>query len=380
MIEHIDVSVVWEGRAGGTTWFHPRPCRCPEGYLMTCQSITGSDVFGQVHWSECLDAGAAWTDPRPIAGLGRSDLADGLQEGVCDVVPEYHAESDTVLAIGMNVSYKDDVLARGNAGRHPVYIVRDRHGNWATPKPLEWHKPETPAVCSCGCSQRLTREDGRVLLPLSIGMAEGEPRSVGTVLCDFDGETLRIAEAGNTQTNGVRRGLIEPSLVAWKGRIFITIRAEDERGYVAVSDDGLAWPALTPWRWDDGEPLTMSTTQQHWLAHGDALFLVYTRKAEANANVFRWRAPLYIARVDADALCLLRETEQVAIPMIGDGVNDPDHVARMGNFSTLNATPDESWVLVGETLPHDNWRGNTLLARIRWTRPNTFSDGSKEKP
>ena len=49
--------------------------------------------------------------------------------------------------------------------------------------------------------------------------------------------------------------------------------------------------------------------------------------------------------------------------MIGDGVNDPDHVVRMGNFHITNATPDESWVTVGECLPSNGWRGNLLLAR-----------------
>ena len=55
---------------------------------------------------------------------------------------------------------------------------------------------------------------------------------------------------------------------------------------------------------------------------------------------------------------------------IGDGVDDPAHVARMGNFMPVNATVEESWVTVGETLPDDGWKGDTLLARIRWTRPN----------
>jgi len=114
----------------------------------------------------------------------------------------------------------------------------------------------------------------------------------------------------------------------------------------------------------------MSTTQQRWLPHSDALFLVYTRKAENNVNVMRWRAPLYVARVDPRTLRLIRDSEKVVLPLIGDGVNDPDHVARMGNFHVTNASPDESWVTVGETLPHDGWKGDTLLARIRWSVPN----------
>ena len=114
----------------------------------------------------------------------------------------------------------------------------------------------------------------------------------------------------------------------------------------------------------------MSTTQQRWLTHSDALFLVYTRKAEHNINVMRWRSPLYLAQVDPGRRCLLRETERTVLPLIGDGIGDPEHVARMGNFHVTSAAASESWITVGETLPADGWAGNTLLARVRWDRPN----------
>ena len=124
------------------------------------------------------------------------------------------------------------------------------------------------------------------------------------------------------------------------------------------------------WTGDDGEPLTMSTTQQHWLAHSDALHLVYTRKDVANLNVIRWRAPLYMAQVDSQRLVLVRETERIVHPLEGDGVLEPDRVPMMGNFHVTNASPDESWVTVGSWLPKHSARGDTLLARVRWTVPN----------
>lgn len=80
----------------------------------------------------------------------------------------------------------------------------------------------------------------------------------------------------------------------------------------------------------------------------------------------RWRSPLWIAQVDTGRMCLLKKTERVVFPLVGDGVNDAKHVARMGNFHTTEAGPEEAWVTVGETLPHDGWKGNTLLARILW--------------
>ncbi len=84
----------------------------------------------------------------------------------------------------------------------------------------------------------------------------------------------------------------------------------------------------------------------------------------------RWRSPLYMAMVDPEKLRLIRATERVVLPLIGDGVGAAKQVARMGNFHTTAATPEESWVTVGECLPHDGWRGDLLMARIRWARPN----------
>ena len=82
----------------------------------------------------------------------------------------------------------------------------------------------------------------------------------------------------------------------------------------------------------------------------------------------RWRAPLYIAEVDPDTLCLKRKSEKVIVPLSGDGINNPDHVVRLGNFHTVNVTPDESWVTVGESMPNDKWCGNTIIGRVFWSK------------
>ena len=168
-------------------------------------------------------------------------------------------------------------------------------------------------------------------------------------------------------SNPAGRGLLEPSLVRWHSEYFMTIRAEDDRGYVARSADGLKWAKPQPWTFDDGEPLVMSTTQQHWLPHSDRLHLVYTRKTKDNAKVARWRSPLFIAAIDAGPLRLIRATERVVFPM---DTNDAAHVARMGNFHPLTVSPLESWVTTGEERPADGWKGDVLLARIRWSKPN----------
>ena len=51
------------------------------------------------------DQARTWTKPEPIAGLGRSPGKDGMAIGVADVVPEYHAKTKTLLALGYIVSF-----------------------------------------------------------------------------------------------------------------------------------------------------------------------------------------------------------------------------------------------------------------------------------
>lgn len=377
-IRSVAKETLWRNRDGrSTTWFHPRACMVPGAdggarALMTLQPITGSDYFGPVHWSASEDLGRTWSDPVPIPSLGRKGVAghEGLEQGVCDVVPEFHARSGTVLALGHSVFYRGDRFSKGDQlARYPVYSVRRGDGGWSEARRLEWDDPRGGEIYTNGCGQRVTLEDGDILLALSF--SDGSvPRRVASARCAFDGDMLKIREIGPELAHPVKRGLLEPSMARFGGRFFLTIRAEDDRGYVSASGDGMRWEPKRPWAWDDGEPLTMSTTQQHWVTHSDGLFLAYTRKDPSNLNVMRWRAPIFIARVDPDRLCLVRDSERVALPLVGDGVNDPDNVALMGNFHANAASPGESWITVGEWMPKRQARGDALLARIAWELPN----------
>lgn len=377
LIESISQETIWRGRdgQGDGAWFHPRCCRIPgepDLLVMAVQTISGSDVFGPVHYSLSEDAGRVWSKPEPIPGLGRKTHPDGVEEGVCDTVPSYHPPSGNVLFMGWNVYYLDGKLTRPSEQRWPVYVVNRPDATWTEPKKLEWDDPEATAIYGSNCSQRIPLPDGDLLIPLTFGPLGRTDRMVTTVRCAFDGEDLAIQERGASLSLAVKRGLLEPSITHWGGKYWMTIRAEDDRGYLSTSSDGLQWAEQKPWRWDDGEPLTMSTTQQHWLAHSEALFLVYTRRDDSNANVMRWRAPLWIAQVDPEKQCLIRATEQVAVPMRGDGVNDAENVARMGNFHPVHANAREALITVGETIPSKSYAGDTLLARIRWTQPNAL--------
>lgn len=361
----------------GTTWFHPRACMIPSPQgkptaLMNLQEIGGSDYFGQVHWSESDDLGKTWSKPEPIAALGRDPVEGrpGLEAGVCDVTPQFHPQTGTVLALGHVVFYRGPRFSRNDQlARYPVYAVRRSDGSWSERKILAWDDPRGAFIYTNNCGQRVVMPNGDIMMAFTFG-PEANNRMVAGVRCSFDGQQLKIIDVGPPLKNNVGRGLLEPSLARFKDRFYMTIRAEDGHGYVAVSEDGLDYQRKTAWAWDDGEPIAMSTTQQHWLTHSDALFLVYTRKDASNTNVIRWRSPLWVAQVDTERLCLIRESEKVVLPLVGDGVDRPDEVALMGNFQVTNVSPDESWVTVGEWIPRGGAKGDLLMARIRWSRPN----------
>lgn len=373
LIASIERVTLHKGRDGGVTWFLPRICMVPRKRgataLMLLQTIAGSDYYGPVHWRESRDEGKSWSEPQPIPGFGRRPYSGDIEEAVSDVQPTYHAKTNTVLAVGEIIYYRDGRYFPEQPPRYPVYAVRDAAGNWSARRQLEWNDPRGNAIYAAGSSQSLVLGNGDVLIPISFRSQGRTDYGVTTLRCSFDGRELKVKQTGGALHNAVKRGLLEPQLTFFDNRYLMTIRAEDGHGYVSTSADGLQWSDAVPWKWDDGEALAMSTTQQHWLAHSEGLFLVYTRRAEENANVMRWRAPLYLAEVNRKTLRLVRASERIVFPLVGDGINNPAHVPHYGNFHVNNAGARESWIAAGEVIPA-NFRGDLLLARVRWNRPN----------
>ena len=381
LVASISKETLWSNRDGsGRTWFHPRVCMMPgptqaPTALMTLQEIGNSDYFGQEHWSISSDMGKTWSDPEPIAAFDRDPVPgrdDSLKAAVCDVTPQFHPQTGSVIALGHVVFYKGDYFARNEQlSRYPVYAIRSEDGHWSERKILEWDDPRGASIYSNNCGQRVVLPNGDVQMSFTFGPKPLNRMAAG-VRASFDGNELKVLEVGPPLKNPIGRGLLEPSVTQFDGRFWITIRAEDDRGYFSVSDDGLNWEAKRAWCWEDGTPLEMSTTQQHWLTHSDGLFLVYTRRDDSNEKVVRWRAPLWIAQVDTENRCLRKTTEKIVLPLVGDGVDDPDNVALMGNFNVTNVSPYESWVTVGEMMPRNGYTGDVLLARIRWSKPNAL--------
>jgi hypothetical protein len=377
IVGSIEIVKLHDGRNGNPTWFLPRICPIPGSVsktgrmraLMLLQTISGSDYYGPVHWRESNDNGRTWTEPQPIPGLGRRPFTADIEEAVSDVIPQFHPTTRRLIAIGEIIYYRDGRYFPEQPPRYPVYSTRDEKGVWSERRKLEWDDPRADAIYAAGSAQYLILKNGDLLIPISFRSKDRTDYAVTTLLCSFDGRTIKIKQVGRELNNPVKRGLLEPQLTRFGNRYLLSIRAEDGYGYVSSSKDGLQWSAPVSWKWDDGEPLAMSTTQQHWLTHSDGLYLAYTRKAEENINVMRWRAPLYLAQVDPVTLRLLRSTERIVFPLIGDGINDPTKVAHYGNFDVANISPQETWISCGEVIPA-NFRGDLLLARVKWKTPN----------
>ena len=353
----IEQSVVWPSISEVGAWFSPRTCQLSDGRLvMTCQRINGEDGFEGVHiaWSE--DGGIRWSEPVPVPSLAREIFpsTDGQiwEETVCDVVPS-ELEDGRLLLIGQNVYYCNGVLASANDNRKTVYTFFGNKAQWSERKSVQWDAERAARSLYAGCAQRVQMEDGSILLPVSHTSMEGV-RGVGVLRLSVNQNVLEVVENSNSLYLDVGLGLIEPSLIEYNKQYWITIRAEDGRGYWSVSDDGLTWPEMSCWGFDDGAALVTDSTQQRWVVVKDKLCLIYTRKDPMNERVFRWRAPLWISEVENGTL--LRLSEERVLP----AVEDP--LIQIGNFHAISLKDGSGFVTVSEV--GEFFSGRTLLAKI----------------
>jgi len=374
----IDLNVPTKLFDGNQCWCHPRAGIVPKAgkdgnprVVMTMNNLdlAGSDVFYGMFGLRTDDLAVEWTEPKELKTLApRFEVIEGAERpvAVSDFWPGWHAQSKLLLGTGHTVAYTADWKVRNPRPRHTSYSVYDPETDtWKEWKKL--HMPEEDKFynAGAGCVQRYDLPDGTILLPVSFRPG-GKNSRVTVCQCSFDGYELKFLSHGTElELNNDTRGLGEPSLTKFDGTYFMTIR-NDERGFVAKSQDGLHFEGYQPWTFDDGSELGSYNTQQHWVTHSDALFLVYTRRGADNDHVFRHRAPLFMAQVDPEALCVIRETEQILVPERG---------ARLGNFGVTDVTPYETWVTVAEWMqPHGVEQygsdGSVFVSKIRWNKPN----------
>ncbi|MCA9134399.1 MAG: exo-alpha-sialidase [Planctomycetales bacterium] len=391
----LERTVAHSGFDGTMCWVHARGGAIPPGQpgndsphpliVMTLQKLllSGSDVFYALNEMRSSDLGKSWTEPQPHPSFERQvfsaaspELPTGatraphlLQEGdettVCDFTPKWHAASQSLLGTGHTVWYRDNHVLHG-APRGLAYAVYDAVSNQWTP----WATVDLPREAKfqragAGSVQRVDLPDGDLLIPIYFNDPRQKDYSVTVCRCRFDGHTLKYVEHGTELTVPLNRGLGEPSLAQYGGKFYLTMR-NNEHGYVSVSDDGLTFAPPRRWTFDDGSDLGNYNTQQHWVTHRDGLHLVYTRRGADNDHVFRHRAPLFIARVDVDNLCVIRQTEQVLIPERG---------ARLGNFGVVEVSAEETWVTAAEWMQpsgvEQHGSDNSIfVVKLKWNQPN----------
>lgn len=381
----IERSVATRGFDGKMCWVHARAGAIPSAngshpsVVMTLQKLqlSGSDVFYALNEMRTTDGGSTWSKPREHDSFARVPFTwkgkTNLQITVCDFWPRWHAKTKRLLGTGHTVVYeKNRVMHTRPRGTAYAVYEPDKQA-WSPWKTVKMPKLPKFENSGAGCVQRYDLPNGDILLPTYFKVPNTKQYSATVMRCRFDGKTLRYVEHGSELTVPVKRGFPEPSLTGFNGRFFLTLRNDDD-GYVAVSNDGLNYSKPKKWRFDDGKILGNYNTQQHWVSHSDALFLVYTRRGADNDHVFRHRAPLFIARVDPDKLHIIRNTEQILVPEKG---------ARMGNFGVTEISPNETWVTVTEWMqgPGPNHHDPTPLikrgannrvwiAKLKWKKPN----------
>lgn len=343
----VERSVMTKGYDGKKCWVHARAGIIPAAddqssptIVVTTQPlmITGSDVFYALNSSFSPDFGESWSPLVPQEAFRRRHIDDRHEETICDFTPAWHQATGKLLGTGQTVRYEDNKVMKVRP-RWTAYSVYDPKAKiWSEPKHLRMPDEVRFHSCGAGSVQRFDLPNGDILLPVYFKDPAKHQYNVTVCRCRFDGEEMTYIEHGTELTINVKRGLYEPSITRSGGRFFLTLR-NDDHGYVTSSSDGLTYDKARRWTFDDGNDLGNYNTQQHWLAHDDELYLVYTRKGANNDHVFRHRAPLFIARVDRKKLHVIRSTEQVLVPERG---------ARLGNFGVARITPNETWIVVTE--------------------------------
>jgi hypothetical protein len=302
--------------------------------------------------------------PFPEALLPRTDEAG--YRFVPSFHWKYHKASGKCVGIGHLLRHQGKSLSNHLEHLEIVYSVYDPADGTFSPWNSFRIKIDGRPLPSVAYGQRIELPNGEILLPFSaIKELKGwdSIRWCGTVRCRFDGKEITLLETSNLVTHRVPRGFVEPSVAEHNGKYCMTLRAQDGHSHVATSSTGLDWSEPKPWRWDNGDAIAMDQTMTKFATHSDGLFLVYTRITDDNENVFRHRAPLFIAQIDATGTRLIRKTETTVLANNG---------FPLGNFAVHNVSGQETWVTSQEwDRTGEERECANLLARIRWKTQNT---------
>jgi hypothetical protein len=363
----IEVSTVLTGR-GKQFYTQSRAALIPgvaPRVILTTQETdpTGAHGYKDMFMLETRDLGRTWTPPARIEPLRRTRMPEGHDFVIGDVCPQWHAATGRVLATGKTFGFRGGTTEDRGFERVSYAVFDPTADAWSGLRLLELpaadHEGRPFLEPNAGCHQRVDLPNGEILLPIRY-RKDPAVRHYTTIVarCRFDGATLTYVEHGSEFLIPRDRGLYEPSVAEFGGRFFLTMRA-DHSAFVARGRDGLNYEPFREWRFDDGAVLGSYNTQQHWLAHGGTLHLLYTRRGANNDHVMRHRAPVFIAEVDPEKLVVRRATERIVFR---------EENADLGaGFAPLTISANEVWVVTSE-IPTKGSRdyNRVLLARLTW--------------
>ncbi len=389
----ISVSTMVEG-TNEWDWMQARTAHVPgEGSLsVTIMNQTLNRFvhdYGDIYQTISRDHGGTWSAPAKVPSLQRAKTADGYEVAPSDMWNQWHPKSGMVVAAGVSFHFAEG-RHEHQLRRQVAYAVMDPSTTgWGSLQALELPERDQDnqflRAPSAGCSQRVDLPDGDVLLPVSYLPCATLDADANTfdysdavllnsivVRCAFDGQKLTYKEHGTqhsitgdhsrrlAERRGVEfsaRGLAEPSLAAFDGAFFLTLRS-DHSAFVTKGNDGINFDQVREWTFDDGEILGSYCTQQHWATIGGRLYLLYCRPTGRNDHIFRHRAPIFIAEVDPERLQVIRDTERAAIP---------ENNAGMGNFGVCQISDTECWVTCGDGMRSGARKGDVnkvMLSKV----------------
>lgn len=333
------------------------------------------DVFSGLFMMYSMDGGEHWHGPIEQSGLAPWNEGEDITVVVSDFTPQWHSRTRRLLGIGHTCRYQGGKLQAQPRMRDTAYSVYDADSNsWGKRQFLEMPDRMRFFSAGAGSVQWVELPDGDILLPIYFRGYAPKERNLRTAVvvlrCGFDGEMLQLKKIGRELYLPVYRGLGEPSLIDHNGVFYMTIRS-GERAYVSKSCDGLNFKEPVPWTFEDGVELRSCDTQQHWAKAGGKLYLVYTRSGLDNDHVVRNRAPLLIAEVDTETLCVLRTTEQVAVP---------DQGALLGNFGVAQYSDEEAWICVSEWMENAGSWNEVVWEALRRKYPYADLDSLEKTP
>ncbi len=333
---------LFSGGWGETSKFYPNVMTDGRTAVMvwTLCAQKGGDVFFDNFAAISCDTGKTYGEPRPLST--KDTFTDGVRNHVSLISAFYNRTHQKWLIFGMLMHYTPENVCidyHGFSLGTPVMALYDPAvGDIVTdfqeiPVPVSY-------ISSCPHGQILELDGGDMLLTHYLIRKEETVCSAMTIRYALDRNTLSVVRAGEVLFGGgYKRGFCEPSVACLHGKIYMTIRT-DEQGLFAESEDGYTFTTPKPWLWDDGAVLENANTMQRWIRFRDSLYLAYTRKDTMNAHIFRRRAPLYIARFNEDNKCLIRAEERILVPELG---------ADLGNFAVCDVSDTESILTTAES-------------------------------